>query len=331
MGNSKSNHHELGLREMPQKVRELHYAVMSNDREAVSNLLAQGVNVNFPWYNPSNPSVKDGSTPLICAVSLNHLEIIELLLSAGAYINKCDRHGCTPVYKAAFHGRPMLIEQLARAGADVNLADFLGKTPLYICVNNAIVHTSSYKLAVRKLINTGAIIDKSDKTGQAPIHIAAHWKLTEIMQQLIANHSNVNIVDRRGRTPLYICVSSLSTKLYAEDLRHQLPIIVQFFKQDADMLNLTEWLLYKGPGISEDLLSDSQEAREFIAWYTMQISRPPSLKNICRKVIQKNISCYGRLVELAYTLPLPMKLRMFVSRKMFFREANHNYERPPLL
>ena len=78
MGNSKSNHHELGLREMPQKVRELHYAVMSNDREAVSNLLAQGVNVNFPWYNPSNPSVKDGSTPLICAVSLNHLEIIEV-------------------------------------------------------------------------------------------------------------------------------------------------------------------------------------------------------------------------------------------------------------
>ena len=78
MGNSKSNHNDLVLREMPQKVRELHYAVMSNDRETVRLLIQQGVNVNFPWYNPSNPSIKDGSTPLICAVSLNHTEIVEV-------------------------------------------------------------------------------------------------------------------------------------------------------------------------------------------------------------------------------------------------------------
>ena len=41
---------------------------------------------------------------------------LQLLLNAGAYINKCDRNGCTPIYKAAFHGRPALIELLARAG-----------------------------------------------------------------------------------------------------------------------------------------------------------------------------------------------------------------------
>ena len=45
-------------------------------------------------------------------------------------------------------------------GADVNLADFFGKTPLYICVNNAIVHTGSCKMAVQKLVSAGAIIDK---------------------------------------------------------------------------------------------------------------------------------------------------------------------------
>ena len=44
----------------------------------MKNLVADGVNVNFPWYNPSNPSIKDGSTPLIIAVSLNHVEIIEV-------------------------------------------------------------------------------------------------------------------------------------------------------------------------------------------------------------------------------------------------------------
>ena len=82
MGNSKSNHNDLVLREMPQKVRELHCAVMSNDRDTVRLLVQQGVNVNFPWYNPSNPSIKDGSTPLICAVSLNHTEIVEVCFSS---------------------------------------------------------------------------------------------------------------------------------------------------------------------------------------------------------------------------------------------------------
>ena len=77
MGNRKSHRYDY-MREMPPNVRELHYAVMSNDKDTVRTLLAQGVNVNFPWYNPSHTSVKDGSTPLICAVSLNHLDIIEV-------------------------------------------------------------------------------------------------------------------------------------------------------------------------------------------------------------------------------------------------------------
>lgn len=296
------------------------YAVISNDREMVRSLVENGVNINFPWYNPSNPSAKDGSTALLCAVSLNHIEIIEVLLNAGAYINKCDRMGCTPVYKAAFHGRPFLIEQLSRAGADVNLADYGGKTPLYICVNNAIVHTSSCKLAVQKLLSAGAILDKQDHNGQGPVHIAAHWKLVEILRMLINSKSNVNLVDNRGRTPLYLCVSSLSTKLYAEDLRHQMPCIITLFKAGADMLNLIEWLLYKGPGVVEDLMEGS---KEFKIWYNLQISRPQTLKSMCRKVIQKVCTkpphC-NDLCKIVKQLPLPPQLTEYVCRKMFYRD-----------
>ena len=94
------------------------------------------------------------------SIMIYHIQyIVEELLSAGAYIDKCDRHGCTPIYKAAFHGRAMLIELLSRTGADVNLADLIGKTPLYIYVNNAIVH--SRKIAIQKLIYGGDIIDKA--------------------------------------------------------------------------------------------------------------------------------------------------------------------------
>ena len=138
----------------------------------------------------------------------------------------------------------------------------------------------------------------------------------------------MNIVDRHGRTPLYVCVSSLSTNLYAEDLRHQLPVISILHKHGADMLNLIEWLLYKGPGIPDDILQECPGSQEFTTWYRAQLTTPKTLKNICRKVIQKNITCYGRLGELSSTLPLPSKLRIFVSRKMFYRENNHQGAAP---
>ena len=77
MGSLLSNHHHE-LREMPHKVHQLHIAVMTNDRDTVKSLLAQGVNINYPWYNPSNPSVKDGNTALISAVSLNYFEIVQV-------------------------------------------------------------------------------------------------------------------------------------------------------------------------------------------------------------------------------------------------------------
>jgi hypothetical protein len=158
---------------------------------------------------------------------------------------------------------------------------------------------------------------RCDRQGQAPIHVAAYWKLVDILALLIAARSNVNIIDRRGRTPLYVCVSALSTKLYAEDLRHQLPCIITPFRAGADMLNLV-----KGPGISDDLWPAG--ADDFKAWYITQLRRPAALAGLCRKVIQLRISARishsSQLVQAARSLPLPPVVRDFVCRKMFYRE-----------
>ena len=139
---------------------------------------------------------------------------------------------------------------------------------------------------------------------------------------LIAANSNVNIVDHKGRTPLYCCLSALSTKLYAEDLRHQLPCIVTLHKAGADMLNLTEWVLFKGPGITLDHLNGTVGAHEFLAWFKAQVSTPLPLKNQCRKVIQKCVCpTWGwSLLDVSRKLPLPSSLQTYVSRKMFYRD-----------
>ena len=163
---------------------------------------------------------------------------------------------------------------------------------------------------------------RHDMSGQAPIHIAAHWKLHDIVQLLIKARSNVNLPDQNGRTPLYICVSCLSTKLYMEDLRHQLPCVITLWKAGSDMLNFVEWLHYKGPGLTKALCADYKDGLEFFQWYRFQCTRPQTLKNLCRKAIQKTVTPKGLLKEIAYKkLPLPTALQVFVSRKMFYRES----------
>jgi hypothetical protein len=140
---------------------------------------------------------------------------------------------------------------------------------------------------------------------------------------LLKANSDVDISDHMGRTPLYICVSSLSTKLYLEDLRHQFWCILTLFEAHADMLNLVEWLHFKGPGIPQSLIREAGPI--FQRWYTLQTTRPQTLKNMCRKVIQIQICRHGNLVKMCEKLPLPPSLRVYVKRKQFYHEDRTQY------
>ncbi|XP_029644945.1 serine/threonine-protein phosphatase 6 regulatory ankyrin repeat subunit B isoform X2 [Octopus sinensis] len=317
MGNSKWSKNEAAVLGMPQRERQLHLAVMGNERETVRNLILEGADINYPWSNPTVPSVKDSTTPLLAAVSLNHVDITMILLNAGANVNLADRNDCTPLYKAAYHGRPHLVDILVQAGADINRADKDGQTPLYICVQNAIVHSSF--ATVQKLLTAGASLDKCDNSGKSPLNVAAHWKLKDMISILLTAHSDVNMTDKRGHTPLYVCVSSLSTGLYKEDLKYQVPCIKVLYCAGCDMLNLVDWLKWKGPGIPPELLSDKGD-EAFFEWYTTSIRSPHSLCNLCRKVIQQTLCANNSsqdYMKLVSTLPLPHKLRVYLSRKMF--------------
>lgn len=319
MGNARSSRCELVSLGMPQRERDLHLAVMGNDKTTVQQIVSQGVDLDYPWSNPAIPSIKDSTTPLLAAVSLNHVDISHMLLQYGAAVNRTDRNGCTPLYKAAYHGRPVLVDMLVKAGAEVDKPDKEEQTALHICVQNAIVH-SSYA-AVERLLAAGASVNVRDLYGRAPIHIAAHWKIREMLRLLIAAGSEVDLVDGRGRTPLYVVVSSLSTGLYKEDLRYQVPCIKLLFSHGCDMLNLVDWLKWKGPGIPEELLADDEN---FFLWYKENSTSPLSLRNLSRKIIQHQLCRHdhGRLLELIQTLPLPPSLHVFLSRKMFHHDIS---------
>ncbi len=74
---------------------------------------------------------EDGETLLLRAAGCEScLELMRLLIAAGADVNHADADGCTPLYRACTAFNRDGARLLAEAGADVNAATLEGETPL---------------------------------------------------------------------------------------------------------------------------------------------------------------------------------------------------------
>lgn len=95
----------------------------------------------------ANPNVRHGGAALVEGSfwGPEHLEIVKLLLDAGADINQTSSAGWTPLIAAAAPGnRPNLVDFLLSRGANVNLKSEEGRTALIYAVrheNKAVFRT----------------------------------------------------------------------------------------------------------------------------------------------------------------------------------------------
>src|SRR5580698_7520533 len=75
----------------------------------------------------------DGMTALHWAAYTNDVQMVEMLLKAGANINATTRLAAlTPLFVAAREGHAAVIDLLLKAGADANSTNSTGATPLML-------------------------------------------------------------------------------------------------------------------------------------------------------------------------------------------------------
>ncbi len=115
-------------------------------------------------------------TPLMAAVEAGCLDLIRLLLAAGAEVDGAGR--CAPLSIAAREGDPEVVQLLIEAGARLDARDEVGRTPLM----NACV--AGFLEVATLLLEAGAEVEVEGEEGETALLCAAESGSHELLELL---------------------------------------------------------------------------------------------------------------------------------------------------
>jgi len=138
------------------------------------------------------------------------LEVVRLLLAAGAEVNAADLNGQTPFMKAALRGWAEVFETLLAAGADVDAADEEGATALIRALSVDEEDRDAVTRIVQSLLAAGADVQQADDEGQTPLMLAAAYGHVALVRTLLEMGADAGAVDHVDRTALARAAESLA-------------------------------------------------------------------------------------------------------------------------
>ena len=136
-------------------------------------------------------------TALHKAVDPNQADTAQVLIDAGADIEKKDSDGCTPLFFACFSGSLDSVKVLVQAGADLGVTDTNGDTCLTTASGGG--HTET----VRYLVGLGVDVNQEGRQhGETALQEAIYYNHANMVQVLIDAGADIEKKDALGRSPL---------------------------------------------------------------------------------------------------------------------------------
>lgn len=150
---------------------------------------------------------KSGKTALIFAAGRGHVEVVNMLISAGADVNIRDNKGNTALHRAVMkHHWDVAHILLMHPSIDVDQQNCRGLTPLHF----AAMYRGRGHEIMQLLIDHGADVAKVDRDGQLPLHCAVRTQPNpETVQLLLGRKIAVNKKDKGLLNTLSCAASSV--------------------------------------------------------------------------------------------------------------------------
>lgn len=150
-------------------------ASKDQDREAIRALLREHVDVNSPQG--------DGATALHWAAYWDDPLMADLLISAGANVNRTNDLGVTPL---ALSSSGAMVKKLLQAGANPNIVSSTGESPLMAAAQ------AGNADSVRSLLEHGADVNAKEKLrGQTALMWAVSQQHPDVVRVLLEHGADV--------------------------------------------------------------------------------------------------------------------------------------------
>ena len=196
----------------------MHAASRDGNVAEIRTLLAVGTNPNAAVFGT-------GSTPLHTAACNCQLDMVNVLLAAGARTDVADRHGNIALHYAAgddagegdfdecalgqvnfdqFDGRcAAVIDSLLRNGADPNRANKYGESPLHFAARESGERAVD---RVRRLLDAGSNANRPNSARNTPLHAAlgpeSSGKDIDVVAALVRAGADPNAGNQKGDSAL---------------------------------------------------------------------------------------------------------------------------------
>ena len=182
---------------------------VNNDRAtplllACSTAQAESVELLLHFKADPNSADSDGDTSILNAVEgYCDVKTLHTLIDNGAKVNAANNKGLTALLKACSYSQMDVVKVLLEAGADATIVDDVHYSSLHAAVDGRCSLDT-----LRALLDHGAHIDATRKDGTNALLRACNTGQSESVVFLLEAGANVNIVKPNGNTILHVAVKN---------------------------------------------------------------------------------------------------------------------------